>query len=81
MCIFHTQLFNPQVAQQIRAAQQKAAILGQAPAAWAIGGECQALYSDGQWYEAVVKAVTTAGQFVVAYEGYEEQQEVGGWGV
>lgn len=65
-----------QVAQQIRVTQQKAALLGQAPAAWAIGAPCQALYSDGKWYDAAVKAVTIAGQFVVSYDGYSEAQEV-----
>lgn len=40
----------PQVAQQIRHAQQRAALSGQAPPAWAIGAPCQAVYSaDGQW--------------------------------
>lgn len=67
---------HQQVAQQIRVTQQKAALLGQAPAAWAIGAPCQALYSDGKWYDATVKAVTIAGQFVVSYEGYSEAQEV-----
>ena len=33
----------PQVAQQIRAAQQKAALVGQAPANWAIGARVQAV--------------------------------------
>lgn len=65
-----------QVAAQIRATQAKAALLGQAPAAWAIGAPCQALYSDGKWYDAFVKAVTVAGQFVIKYEGYTDTQEV-----
>lgn len=40
----------PQVAQQIREAQQRAAMAGQAPPSWAIGAKCQAIYSgDGQW--------------------------------
>ncbi len=34
-------ILPPQVAQQIRTAQQKAALLGQAPAVWAIGSRCQ----------------------------------------
>ena len=47
------------VAEQIRRAQVKAAILGQADAAWAIGAKCQAVYSaDGQFYNATVEAVT-----------------------
>ena len=47
------------VAEQIRRAQIKAAILGQADAAWAIGAKCQAVYSaDGQFYNGTVEAVT-----------------------
>lgn len=48
----------PQVAQQIRLAQQRAALLGQAPASWAIGAKCQAVYSgDGQWCAAAAAGV------------------------
>ncbi len=36
----------PQVAQQIRAAQQRAALAGDAPAAWAIGARCQVRSTD-----------------------------------
>lgn len=65
------------VAEQIRKAQVRAAILGQADAAWAIGAKCQAVYSaDGQWYNATVDAVTTAGKFVVAFDGYADKEEV-----
>lgn len=40
----------PHVAQQIRGAQQRAALQGQGPAAWAIGAEVQARYSvDDNW--------------------------------
>ncbi len=40
----------PHVAQQIRAAQQRAALQGQGPAAWAIGAKVQAQYSaDDNW--------------------------------
>jgi len=40
----------PQVAEQIRAARQRAALAGQAPPEWAIGAKVQALYSgDGIW--------------------------------
>lgn len=67
----------PQVAHQIRTAQQRAALLGQAPPAWAIGSKCQAVYSaDGEWYDAVVEAVTSAGQFVVVFEEYGNKEEV-----
>jgi survival of motor neuron-related-splicing factor 30 len=40
----------PQVAHQIRQAQSRAAIAGQAPPAWAIGAAVEARYSgDGRW--------------------------------
>ena len=55
------------VAEQIRRAQVKAAILGQADAAWAIGAKCQAVYSaDGQFYNATVEAVTLVRHVVVS---------------
>jgi survival-of-motor-neuron-related-splicing factor 30 len=65
------------VAEQIRKAQVRAAILGQADPAWAIGAKCQAIYSaDGQFYNAVVEAVTSGGKFIVAFEGYSDKEEV-----
>lgn len=43
-------LLPPQVAEQIRLAQQRAALAGQGPPAWAVGAKCRALYSgDGNW--------------------------------
>ena len=66
-----------QVAQQIRAAQQKAALAGQAPPAWAIGAACHAVSAlDGDWRSAVVKGISAAGNFVVAFAGSEELEEV-----
>ncbi|KAL6746035.1 hypothetical protein V8C86DRAFT_2956143 [Haematococcus lacustris] len=65
------------VADQIRKAQVRAALTGQAPLAWAIGSPVTAQYSaDGQWYNARVEGVTAAGLLVVAYEGYAEHEEV-----
>ena len=65
-----------QVAQQIRSAQQKAALAGQAPPAWAIGAKCQAVYSlDGEWYEASVVGVTTVGDFVVNFAAYGNTEQ------
>ncbi len=65
------------VAEQIKKAQVRAAILGQADAAWAIGAKCQAVYSaDGQFYNATIEAVTSAGKFVVAFDGYTDKEEV-----
>jgi survival-of-motor-neuron-related-splicing factor 30 len=67
------------VADQIRRAQVKQALLGQGNAAWAVGNPCLALYSgDGQYYPATVKAVTDAGNFVVLFEGYGNEEEVRG---
>ena len=64
------------MAQQIRSAQQKAALAGQAPPAWAIGAKCQAVYSlDGEWYEAAVVGVTTAGDFVVKFAAYGNTEQ------
>ncbi|WIA16543.1 hypothetical protein OEZ85_013217 [Tetradesmus obliquus] len=65
------------VADQIRRAQVKQALLGQGNAAWAVGAACLALYSgDGQYYPATVKAVTDAGNFVVLFEGYGNEEEL-----
>lgn len=70
-------ILPPQVAQQIRSAQQKAALQGQAPAVWAIGARCQAVYSgDGEWYEATVKGVSDTGDFVVSFDAYEHEESV-----
>ena len=44
-------LLPASVAEQIRKAQVRAALLGQAPAAWAVGCKCQAMYNaDGKFY-------------------------------
>ncbi|KAK9812726.1 hypothetical protein WJX72_002696 [[Myrmecia] bisecta] len=67
----------PQVAEQIRSAQQKAALKGQAPAAWAIGARCQAVYSaDGEYYQATVTGVSATGNFVVTFDAYGNSEEV-----
>lgn len=65
------------VAEQIKKAQQRSALMGQAPAGWAVGGECLAYYAnDSQWYPAVVEAVTEDGKFVVLYDGYGNKEEL-----
>mmetsp|Transcript_28047 Transcript_28047/g.75770 ORF Transcript_28047/g.75770 Transcript_28047/m.75770 type:complete len:326 (-) Transcript_28047:669-1646(-) len=65
------------VAEQIRKAQIKAALNGQAPAAWAIGAKVQALYAtDQQWYNGTVEAVSASGNLLVNYEGYDETTEL-----
>eukprot|EP00955_Chlamydomonas_euryale_P104141 365542-Chlamydomonas_euryale.AAC.27 len=67
------------VAEQIRKAQVRAAVLGQADPAWAIGHGVMAKYSaDGQFYNATVEAVTTDGKFVVSFEGYTDKEAVSG---
>ena len=44
-------LLPPQMAEQIRHAQQRAALAGQGPAEWAIGANVRAVYSgDGNWW-------------------------------
>ena len=58
--------------------QVRAALTGQAPAEWAIGAPCQAVYSaDGEYYDAAVEAVSEAGNFIVVFEGYGNKEEVG----
>ncbi|KAG2454532.1 hypothetical protein HYH02_000379 [Chlamydomonas schloesseri] len=70
------------VADQIRKAQVRAALTGQAPAEWAIGAQCQAVYSaDGQYYDATVEAISAAGNFIVVFEGYGNKEEVGLTGI
>lgn len=52
----------PQVAEQIRGAQRRAALAGQAPPEWAIGATVQAVYSaDGRWY-VVLKVILPVGK-------------------
>ena len=66
------------VADQIKAAQAKAALQGKAPSVWAIGAKCLAQYSsDEQFYPATVQSVTEAGNFVVLFDGYGNTEEVG----
>ena len=67
----------PQVAQQIRIAQQRAALTGQGPAAWAIGARVQARFSgDGRWYDASVTGISVSGNFIVSFEAYGNVDEV-----
>ena len=66
-----------QVAEQIRTAQQRAALQNQAPATWAIGARCQAVYSgDGEWYNASVSGVTAGNNFLITFAEYGNQEEV-----
>lgn len=64
------------VAEQIRRAQVRAALTGQAPVAWAIGAKCQAMYTDGEWYEAKVDSITATGHFAVVFDGYGNKEEL-----
>lgn len=61
--------------------QVRAALAGQAPLSWAVGAKVQAVYSaDGNWYNAVVEGVAPSGtSLIVSYEGYAENEEVGGY--
>ena len=65
-----------QVANQIRWAQQKAALSGQAPPAWAIGASCIARHSDGEQYPGEVTGVTATGSFVIKFPNYDLEEEV-----
>jgi survival-of-motor-neuron-related-splicing factor 30 len=67
----------PQIKDQIRIAQRRAALAGHAPAEWAIGSQIQAKFSgDGVWYDAEVTAISTSGKFIVTYTKYGTQDEV-----
>jgi survival of motor neuron-related-splicing factor 30 len=67
----------PTVAQQIKLAQQRAALAGHGSAAWAIGAEIQAKYSgDGLWYDATVTGVNGEGNFIVTFTAYNIQDTV-----
>ncbi len=66
-------------AEQIRSARARAALAGAAAAEHAIGAKCVAVYSaDGQWYSATVESVTPSGNFVVRFDGYNNEEEVSG---
>lgn len=55
-------LLPPQVAEQIRLAQQRAALSGQGLPAWAVGAKCRAVYSgDGNWWVALALREGTSG--------------------
>ena len=70
-------ILPPQVAEQIRSAQQRAALQNQAPATWAIGARCQAVFSgDGEWYNASVSGVTASDNFLITFAEYGNQEEV-----
>ncbi|PNH12932.1 Survival of motor neuron-related-splicing factor 30 [Tetrabaena socialis] len=70
------------VADQIRKAQVRAALTGQAPAEWAIGAQCQAVYSaDGEYYDGTVEAISENGNFIVVFDGYGNKEELGLTGI
>jgi survival-of-motor-neuron-related-splicing factor 30 len=67
----------PAVAGQIRAAQQRAALAGQAPASWAVGAPVQAVFAgDGRWYDATIVAVAPSGAFIARYDEAGAEAEV-----
>ena len=67
----------PQIKDQIRIAQRRAALAGHAPAEWAIGSQIQAKFSgDGVWYDAEVTAISTSGKLIVKYTNFGTQDEV-----
>jgi len=60
---------------QIAKAKARSALTGQGPAAWAIGGECQARFTDGTWQPARVRDLVD-GHFVVEFEGSQAVETV-----
>lgn len=60
---------------QIAAAKARSALEGRGPLAWAIGGQCQARYSDGQWYPATILEVVADEQYVVQWDGWNGTTE------
>ena len=67
----------PTVAQQIKLAQQRAALAGHGSPEWALGAEVQAKYSgDGLWYDATITGVDDDGNFIVTFNAYGIQEVV-----
>ena len=70
-------ILPPQVKEQIRIAQQRAALAGQAPPEWAIGASVQGRYSgDGKWYAGEITAISAAGKFIVHLNQYDIKEEM-----
>jgi survival-of-motor-neuron-related-splicing factor 30 len=70
-------ILPPQVKEQIRIAQQRAALAGQAPPEWAIGASVQGRYSgDGKWYAGEITAISAAGKFIVYLNQYNVREEM-----
>ena len=68
----------PTVAQQIKLAQQRAALAGHGSPSSALGAEVQAKYSgDGLWYDAAtITGVNDEGNFIVTFTAYGIQEVV-----
>ena len=67
------------VAEQIRRAQIRAALSGNAPPQWAIGAKCEALsFDDQKWYGGIVKHVTDHGRFVILFDNNRETEQMDG---
>lgn len=70
-------ILPPQVKEQIRVAQQRAALAGQAPPEWAIGASVQGRYSgDGKWYDGEITGISAAGKFIVHLTQYNVREEM-----
>lgn len=73
------------VQEQIKRNQAKAALEGNGPASWAIGSRCEAVRTDGDgassWEEAFVRAVNSAGNFVVEFKRDSKMREADVTGV
>eukprot|EP00892_Ulva_mutabilis_P009372 jgi/Ulvmu1/6807/UM031_0010.1 len=57
-----------QVVDQIKSAKARSALDGRAPPGWAIGHNCLARGSSGQWEPGKVAAVSPAGGFLIAFD-------------
>ena len=70
-------ILPPQVKEQVRIAQQRASLAGQAPPEWAIGASVQGRYSgDGKWYDGEITGISAAGKFIVHLTQYNIREEM-----
>ena len=64
--------FNPilpvDLVTQIAYAKARSALQGQGPPSWAVGADCVARYSDGQWQNAHIQSLSPEGLFVVLFD-------------
>ena len=57
-----------QIAQQITAIQQRAAMLGSGPPEWAVGAKCQAREgNEDKWRRAVIEGISPLDRYLVEW--------------